>query len=188
MKPVPVALGLARDDAHGAAERVLAEQRALRAAQHLDALDVEQVQDGALRTAVVDVVDVDRHAGLERQRVVAQADAANERGGRRAPAGAERRDDRVRHERVEIERARRAARFEHVARERRDRERRLLQVLFAEPCRDDDFLESLLREHARGQRRAKKRWRRRSRFRCAVRASARAAVLECHVPVPLAYE
>ena len=41
----------------------------------------------APRPAVIDVVDVDRHAGLERKRVVAETDAANEGGRRRAPSG-----------------------------------------------------------------------------------------------------
>jgi hypothetical protein len=82
------ALRLFRDDAHRAAERVLAEQSALRTTQHLHALDVEQVEDRSLRTAVVNVVDVNGHAGFERQDVVAETDAADERRERRAPARA----------------------------------------------------------------------------------------------------
>ncbi len=143
-----VALGLARDEPDRAADRVLAEQRALRTAQDLDALEVEQIQDRALRTAVIDVVDVDRHARLERQRVVAEADAADERRGGRAPARAERLDDRVRRERVDHRDVGEVARLEVLARERGDRERRLLEVLLAETRGDDDFLEpSLLLRH-----------------------------------------
>src|SRR5690606_27851055 len=57
-----VALRPARDQANGAADGVFAEQRALRAAQNLDSFEVEQIEDGALRPAEVDVVDVYRHA------------------------------------------------------------------------------------------------------------------------------
>jgi hypothetical protein len=146
------ALGLARDDAHGAAERVLAEQRALRAAQHLDALYVEQIHDGTLRAPVIHVIDINRHTGLERQRVVAQADAANERCGGRSPTGAQRCDDGIRHEGVEIERARRPARLEAFAREGCDRERCLLQVFLAKTSRHDDLFERFLCERVRGQR------------------------------------
>ena len=143
-EPFARTLRLFGDDAHRAPERVLAEQRALRTAQHLHALDVEQIEDRALGTAVIDVVDVDRHAGLERQRVVAQADAADERRRGRAPPGTERRNHGVRHECVEIECARGAARLQRVARDRGDRERRLLQVLLAEACGNEDFLEPCL--------------------------------------------
>jgi hypothetical protein len=63
------------------------------AAQHFHTLDVEQIHD-ASTVGQVHVVDVDRHAGLERQRAVAQADAADERCRRRALNPAERRSRR----------------------------------------------------------------------------------------------
>src|SRR5690606_3685470 len=52
----------ARDVAHGAADRVAAVQRALRAAQHFDALNVENVEHRRLRTGNVDVVDIEANA------------------------------------------------------------------------------------------------------------------------------
>src|SRR5690606_17602542 len=45
--------------------RVLAEQRALRAAQHFDALDVDEVDRRGRRTRVQNAVDVETHAGLD---------------------------------------------------------------------------------------------------------------------------
>src|SRR5690606_30462388 len=74
-------------------------------------------------------------------RVVAEADAADERGGRRPPARAERLDNRVRRERIELRDVGKIASLHDLAGERRDRERRLLQVLLAKPRRDENLLE-----------------------------------------------
>ncbi len=57
--------GLARRHVDGASGRVLAEERALRAAQHLDALDVEEVERRRRRPRVEDAVDVQADARLD---------------------------------------------------------------------------------------------------------------------------
>ncbi len=65
----------------------------------------------------VHVVHVNRHARLERQRVVAQADTADERRDGRAIPGAQRRNDRVGHHGIELGDVRvrlRASRFSAV--------------------------------------------------------------------------
>ncbi len=66
-------------DVDGARRRVLAEQRALRASQHLDALDVEKVERRSCRSCVEHAVDVHAHSRLDA--VVGQperrAEAAN---------------------------------------------------------------------------------------------------------------
>src|SRR5690606_36861428 len=60
-------LGLAGADQDRAADRVAAEQRALRAAQHLDAGDVAELERAADRAADIDFVDVDADAGIDRR-------------------------------------------------------------------------------------------------------------------------
>src|SRR5690606_26089766 len=82
-----LAFGLARVDLDRTAERVHPRERALRAAQHLDALDVGQVERAAEHGAVVDVVDVGADAGLDRRALVGLADAADEHAHRVALAG-----------------------------------------------------------------------------------------------------
>ncbi len=77
-------LGRLGDDAQRAALGVAAEQRALRALQHLDALDVEQRCVQALLAAEIDAVDVDADALLAGRLVgVERDDAANAHGQRR---------------------------------------------------------------------------------------------------------
>src|SRR5690606_35456330 len=66
----------ARDVLDRATDGVLVVQRALRAAQHLDALDVEHVQQGALRAGDVDIVQVDAHARAHAPQRIGLADAA----------------------------------------------------------------------------------------------------------------
>jgi hypothetical protein len=60
-----------------AADGVAAVQRALRAAQHFDALDVEHVEHRALRAIDVDVVDIEADAGLVAPQRILLADAAD---------------------------------------------------------------------------------------------------------------
>ena len=63
-----------------ATDRVAAVERALRAAQDFDALDVEHVKDGALRTVEIDVVDIDADTGFETGNRILLADTADEGG------------------------------------------------------------------------------------------------------------
>src|SRR5690606_4728009 len=67
----------AGDDRVGAADRVLAVERALRAAQNFDALDVEQVHLRAANTRVVDAIDVEADRGVERLQRVRLTNAAD---------------------------------------------------------------------------------------------------------------
>ncbi|MNJ30382.1 hypothetical protein D3C77_249800 [compost metagenome] len=62
----------------GAADGVAAVQGALRAAQDLDALDVEDVQHRRLRAGDIDVVHIEADAGLEAPQRVLLAHAADE--------------------------------------------------------------------------------------------------------------
>ena len=64
--------GLARGHVDGASGRVLAKQRALRSAQHLDPLDVQQIERGRGGAREVDAVDVQADALLDA--VVGQAE------------------------------------------------------------------------------------------------------------------
>jgi len=62
-----------------AADRIAAVERALRATQNLDPLDVVDVEHRSLRSVEIDVVDVNADALLEAGDRVLLADAANER-------------------------------------------------------------------------------------------------------------
>ena len=74
--------GLGRDARRhvldGAADGVAAVQRALGPAQHLDALDVEDVEHRALGAGDIDVVHIKSHAGLEAPKRILLADTADE--------------------------------------------------------------------------------------------------------------
>jgi hypothetical protein len=127
----------------------------LRTAQHLDALEVHEVHDGAGRPAEHDVVDVDAHGGLLHGLEVSVADAADRRGDRGSPARAEVVDHDVRRPVADIDDVGGAVGRERVAADRADRERRLLQRFLAEARADDDFLEpggllGVLRERGAG--------------------------------------
>src|SRR5690606_33757299 len=71
-------LGLACTDQDRTADRVAAEQRALRPAQHLDTGDVAELQRAANRAADIDLVDVDAHTRVDRSGGVELSDAADE--------------------------------------------------------------------------------------------------------------
>ncbi len=72
-----------RELLHRAADRVLAGERALRAAQDFDAVEVEQVEQRGGQRRVVDVVDIESDAGSKRRVEVELADAADARAHRR---------------------------------------------------------------------------------------------------------
>ena len=69
-----------------AADGVAAVESALRSPQDLQPLDVEDVQDRALRTGHIDVVDIEADARLEAPQRVLLADAADEAGQSRVGA------------------------------------------------------------------------------------------------------
>ena len=128
-------------DLHGAADRVAARERALRPARDLDAVDVEQLDHRSREIRIVDLVDVHADAGLERVVEVGLADAADERDHRAARGLAGRRHRDVRRLIGDVDDVRLAAALEHRGVHRRDRDRRVLHVRFAERRRDDDLVE-----------------------------------------------
>jgi hypothetical protein len=69
--------GCAGDDADGPADGIAPEQRALRAVQDLDALDIEQILVRADGARVIDAVDVDADARIEVEGKVVLADTAD---------------------------------------------------------------------------------------------------------------
>ena len=82
---VDVAVGLGGrglgDDVQYTGRGILAEQRALRAAQHFDAVEVEQVEGGLAGTAVDHAVDHRGHGGLDPRRGGNGAHATDEQRG-----------------------------------------------------------------------------------------------------------
>src|SRR3546814_2620798 len=76
--PDLVELRLLRDDADDAGRGILAEQGRLRAAQHLDPLDVRQVADLGGRARAINAVDADADRGLDAGAVGAVPEAADD--------------------------------------------------------------------------------------------------------------
>src|ERR1700741_2780967 len=62
----------------GAANRIASVQRALRSAQHFDAIYVQNVEHCTLRTRVIVIVDVPPHAGFEPPERILLPNPANE--------------------------------------------------------------------------------------------------------------
>src|SRR5690606_5610624 len=69
--------GRTGDEVDGAAFGVAAEQRALRAAQHFDALDVDHVHDAALSFAEIHVVEIQTDRRIHPDRRLARHRAAD---------------------------------------------------------------------------------------------------------------
>ena len=112
-----------------AAFGVAAEQRALRPAQHLDALDVEQGGVEALLAAEIDAVDIDADALVARGLVGVERHDAADADGQRRLARFEGRDAQRRHGAVgEIGKALDVAVGQRLRVEHADRDRRALQV------------------------------------------------------------
>ena len=129
----------AGDEGERAADRVLAVERALRPAQHLDPLQIEQVELGAADAAVIDAVDIDADRRIEGLQRVGLADAANVDVGR--VGGAAALDDvEVRHRALQAGRVLRLDAVERALAERRDRGRDVLEILLGAPGGDGDHL------------------------------------------------
>ncbi len=114
---------------HRAADRVLAEQCALRPAQHLHAVDIDSVHHAADRAGIIDVVDIETDARIAEDREIILADAADEHGGvviaARQRGGAIEAD--VGRELRDLVERGDAAIFERGGAERRDGDRHVLQ-------------------------------------------------------------
>ena len=130
---------LAGGDVDRAGGGVLAEERPLRSAQHLDPIDVEEVEGRRGRPRVEDAVDVQPDAGLDP--VVGEPER------RAKPADVDRRVARV--GRIELDRGDQFLQPVHVERSGvgdkiaahdRDRDRHLLRNLFDASRRHDDVL------------------------------------------------
>ncbi len=137
------AVGVVRllgEDPDGAAHRVAPVEHALRAALDLDAIDVQQVEDRSERRRVIDVVDIEADPRLEGEAEVRLADTADEREIGVAEAAAALGQADVRRRLGDIQDVGVAAVLELRGVDRRDRQRRLLQVLRPELCGDHDLL------------------------------------------------
>src|SRR5690606_16626277 len=113
------------------ADRAAAEERALRAAQHLDALEVQQLHLRAQRERVIDVVDIDSDTGFEGKVEVVLADAANEGRHRVAERGLRRTQRRVRDHVADLIGGREGAGLDVLCGYRRNRDRSVLQALLS---------------------------------------------------------
>ena len=125
-----------------AADGVLAVQRALRAAQHLDAADVEHVQHRTLRTGQVHVVEIDAHARVEAPGRVCLADAADI-GGERGVGAARGINLQRRDLALQVGQALHVLPFQRLRGEGADRDRHVLQGFFALACSDHHGVELL---------------------------------------------
>ncbi len=135
--------GFIRGQQNGAANRVAAKQGSLRAAQDLHVGDIAKFHGCTHRAAHVDIVDVHAHTRINRRRRICLSDAANEHLRRGVVAGQRsiRMELEIRRHLVEIGGADDLLPLECVGTQRRDRDRRVLQVFGAAPCGDDDSVD-----------------------------------------------
>jgi hypothetical protein len=75
---VALEIRLSCNDVDRATDRVLAEQRALRAAEHFDSFDIRQLEGAADRAGNVDAVQIHAHARIGRRDEVDLAHTAQE--------------------------------------------------------------------------------------------------------------
>jgi len=135
--------GVLRIEADGAAGCVLAVQRALRAAQHLDAIEVVDLQRLHGADRFVHLIHVHRDRAALILTVVLRRDAAQCE--RRLRLGAVRRvEQHVRHAGRDVAGLAHAVLGQVGAGERRDRQRYVLQPLDAALRRHDDFVKGAL--------------------------------------------
>ena len=126
-----------------ATDGVATVERALRAAQDFDALDVEHVKDGALRTVEIDVVNIDADTGFETGNRVLLADTADE-GGERGVGATRDFERNVRGNFRDFGDVCDAEFGEQVAIKGGDRQWHVDEVLFAALGGDDDRAEAAL--------------------------------------------
>ena len=133
---------LCRADHDGAARRVAAEERALRALEDFHAIEVEHRRVDALRTRVDQVAHVrrDRRVGQDGEFLLAQATDREQR--RRAARTVARGDRQAGHLGAECHHVGDALRREFCAPDGADGDRHRLDRLFATARRHDDFLEA----------------------------------------------
>lgn len=134
-----LAARLARDEVDRAGQRIAAVERALRAAQDFDALEVDEVEDGTLHLADVHAVDVHAHRRLPEQGWVGGHRPADGDLGRGRVAG-RLADLHVGCNRRQVGHVGDAARFELAFGDRRGGDRHVPQLLGAALRRDLDLL------------------------------------------------
>jgi hypothetical protein len=122
-----------------AADRVAAVERALRPAQHLDPLDVVNVEHGRLRAVEEDVVEIEADARLEAGDRILLADAADE-GGQRGVGAARGLQRDVGRGVGDVGEVDRALALERLALISGDGDRHVDQIFRPTPGRDDDVL------------------------------------------------
>ena len=122
----------------GATDGVFTVERALRTAQHFDTADIEQVEQGTLRTGVINVVEVEAHTRIHTPERVGLTDTAQEHGecGRLATA---RVDRQVGHFGLQLRKIRCRGFFQRFAGHHGDGDRHLLQVFGAFAGGDGDL-------------------------------------------------
>jgi hypothetical protein len=133
------ALAVARapgDDVDDARRGVLAEQGALRALQHLDALDLAEVAKADAVARAVDAVDDHADRGFQAGVVAHGTDAADARGGLRLALGAG--HGQAGHQGLQVLDVAHAGVLQDLLIERGDRDRDVLQRLLALLRRDHD--------------------------------------------------
>jgi hypothetical protein len=148
-----VIIRLLRRDVDRAADRVAAEQRALRPAQHLETLDVQHIEQRAHAACEVNAIDVDAHAGFERRREIVLPDSADVHGRDRSRRAVPRivLDRDVRRVAGNIDEILNPTAFQIGGAERSDRDWRILQRLGALARRHEHFLQYLsVRFHGYG--------------------------------------
>ena len=138
----PLASGFAVCSAIAPPVAVAAEQRALRAAQDLDAVEVVEHHGRALRARREHAVRVEGDALVARLRLVTRAEAADEDQRDRVVAVLE--ELQVRHQAAHVEQRDDAILVQRRLVERADRERRVLQGRLAPRRGDDDLAERRL--------------------------------------------
>ncbi len=134
---VRLVIHLGGDILDRAANRVAAIERALGPAQDFDPFNVENVQDRALRTGDIDVVDIETDTGLEAPERILLADAANE-GDQRGVGTAGHFDCGVRGRTLDGGDVDGAGSFQLVGTEGRHGQRHIDQVFFAALRGDSD--------------------------------------------------
>jgi hypothetical protein len=124
-----VALGFLGIQAYGAAHRVAPEESALRAAQYFHAIDIQNVEHRAEHGGVIHVVDIEAHARRIGEQEVSLPDTADERLIGFAEPGAAEAHRHVRRRSGDVQDVLHAALFDHLGRDGRDGDGRLLKVL-----------------------------------------------------------
>ena len=139
--------GLRRGNRDCTTDGIASEQRTLRASQHFEPLDVDDVEHRTDRAGNVNTVDIQTNARLRRRQKLFLTDAAqiDRRGVGCASETGIVLERHARHEVRDFIETGDTAIIEGVTGVRRNGDRRILQTFLAHPRGDDDLLQNLLR-------------------------------------------